>query len=143
MIALLLAVLLAAVACSGCQEKTPPPPPPTPAPVKGHLPEPAVTVPPAAAAEARDMCALLIFSNIEEGAAPLAVQFTAEGDCTSGTAKFTWDFGDGSPGATGETVVHTFEKAGTYKVKGRVTSDEIAGIEDVDEVEIIITAPTK
>jgi PKD repeat protein len=108
--------------------------------VKGNVPEIVPTVP-AAAAEPKEICALLIFSNIDEGAAPLSVQLTAEGDCTSGTPRFDWDFGDGSPGATGETVVHTFEKAGTYTVKGKVTSDEIPGMEDVDEVDIVVTAP--
>lgn len=138
----LVASLLAAAAlhgCSGCQESPPPPPPPTPAPVQGIAPAPAATAA-VQAAEPQDICALLIFANTESGPAPFSAQFTAEGDCTDGQARFDWDFGDGSPGATGETVVHTFEKPGRYTVKARITSDKLPGVEDEDELEIEVEA---
>lgn len=84
---------------------------------------------------------MLAFANREGGAAPLEVQFSAEGDCTDGTARFDWDFGDGSPATTGAQPIHTFEKPGTFKVKVKVTSDAIPGAEDSDEVDLVVTAP--
>lgn len=132
--------------CGGCSGTANPPPQSPPKPVQGNAPQakgPAAA-PPAAAPvqEARDACALLIFSSVDGGPAPLSAQLTAEGDCTKGTARFEWDFGDGSPKATGDTVVHTYEKAGTYTVKARITSDELPGLEDVDDVEIVVTSPS-
>jgi len=128
--------------CGGCSGPGKAPEPP-PKPVQGNAPQAAApaavaTVP---VAEMKDACALLVFSSVETGAAPLNTQLTAEGDCTKGTARFEWDFGDGTPGATGDTVVHTFEKPGTFTVKGKITSDELPGAEDVDTVEILVTAP--
>jgi len=125
--------------CGGCEE---PPPPPAPPPVQGVLPEqaaPAKPNPPPVPDQ--HACGVLVFTNVDGGAAPLQAQLTAEGDCTKGTAKVEWDFGDGSPAATGPNVVHTFEKPGTFTVRGKITSDELPGIEDSDTVEIVVTAP--
>ncbi|MBI2117861.1 PKD domain-containing protein, partial [Candidatus Peregrinibacteria bacterium] len=47
------------------------------------------------------------------GAAPLQVAF--DGRCSTGTAIYEWNFGDGTESA-GETFVHTFEEPGEYKV---------------------------
>jgi hypothetical protein len=121
--------------CGGCQDAPVEPPPP----VKGVLPKPQEA--PRRAIEPKEICAVLVFSNPESGPAPLAVHLTAEGDCTSGTARVQWDFGDGSPGATGETVIHTFEKPGTYKVIGKMTSDALPGIEDSDDIDVEVLAP--
>lgn len=137
-LALAAAVVLALQGCGGCTD-TPPEAPP--APVQGHLPPVAEEKAAAPAAEDQHLCALLIFSDVEEGPAPLRVQLTAEGDCTAGTAKFAWDFGDDSPPATGPNVVHTFEKPGTYVVRATISSDELPGMDDTDEWEIIVTEP--
>lgn len=129
--------------CGGCGGTASPPAQSPPKPVQGNAPQaqaPAAA-PPVQAEEAKDACALLIFSSVEGGPAPLSVQLTAEGDCTQGTARFEWDFGDGSPKATGDAVVHTFEKPGTYTVKGRITSSDLPGLEDVDDTEILVTSP--
>jgi hypothetical protein len=123
--------------CGGCQQ---PPAEAPPKPVSGNAPKPRAAQPPAPVGEAKDICAVLVFSNDAEGAAPLTVQFTAEGDCTQGTAKVAWDFGDGSPPATGETVVHTFDKPGNYTVKGTITSDALPGVVDADTTDIVVSA---
>ena len=47
------------------------------------------------------------------GAAPLQVAF--DGRCSTGTAIYEWNFGDGTESA-GETFIHTFEEPGEYKV---------------------------
>lgn len=129
--------------CGGCGGTANPPPQSPPKPVQGNAPKAQVpaAAPPVQGQEAKDACALLVFSSVDGGPAPLSAQLTAEGDCTKGTARFEWDFGDGSPKATGDAVVHTFEKAGTYTVKGRITSDELPGLEDVDDTEIVVTSP--
>lgn len=138
------ALSLLAATLTGCGGCEPPPPPPAPPPVQGVAPErPAAAPAQTKAAPAGDQhaCGILVFTNVDNGPAPLQAQLTAEGDCTIGTARIQWDFGDGSPAATGESVVHTFEKAGTYSVRGRITSDALAGVEDSDDVEIVVTAP--
>lgn len=124
--------------CGGCEG----PPPPAPPPVQGVVPAP----PAPAAAQGtplpdQHVCAVLVFTNVDGGEAPLQAELTAEGDCTKGTARVEWNFGDGSPPATGTSLVHTFEKPGTYKVVGKITSDELPGLEDNDDVEIVVTAP--
>lgn len=127
--------------CGGCQG-TPPEAPPKA--VRGNAPQAAPPAPEQAAQpppQLKETCALLVFTNVDGGPAPLSAQLTAEGDCTSGTVKFTWDFGDGSPNATGDTVVHTFEKPGNYTVKGTATSDALPGVSDSDTVDIVVTAP--
>ncbi|MBI2524254.1 PKD domain-containing protein [Candidatus Peregrinibacteria bacterium] len=47
------------------------------------------------------------------GTAPLQVAF--DGRCSTGTAIYEWNFGDGTE-STGETFIHTFEEPGEYKV---------------------------
>ena len=138
--ALALALAAGLYGCGGCQDSPPEAPP---APVKGQLPEVPQAQPAAEPAEDRHLCAVLVFSDIDTGPAPLQVQLSAEGDCTLGTAKVTWDFGDGSPPATGNAPIHTFEKPGTYTVKGTISSDELPDLDDVDDVEIVVTAPAE
>lgn len=59
--------------------------------------------------------AVVISASPQSGTAPLEVSFTAE--VVSGTAEaFSWDFGDGSEGATGRTITHEFVEAGDYTV---------------------------
>lgn len=127
--------------CGGCQGTAPEAPPKA---VRGNPPQaaaPAAGEPAQPAPAAKEACAVLVFTNVDAGPAPLSAQLTAEGDCTSGTVKFTWEFGDGSPNATGDTVVHTFEKPGNYTVKGTATSDALPGVSDSDTVDIVVAAP--
>ncbi len=54
------------------------------------------------------------------GTAPLQVAF--DGRCSTGTAIYEWNFGDGTESA-GETFIHTFEEPGEYKVTLTVRDD--------------------
>lgn len=53
-----------------------------------------------------------------EGKAPLAVRFDASGstDPQGPVSEHLWDFGDGSPIASGREIEHTFSRAGEYLV---------------------------
>jgi peptidoglycan hydrolase-like protein with peptidoglycan-binding domain len=51
------------------------------------------------------------------GAAPLGVSLSATGE----TVAVHWEFGDGSPGADGATVAHTFVEPGAYVVVATAT----------------------
>ncbi|HEX6282576.1 MAG TPA: PKD domain-containing protein, partial [Nitrososphaera sp.] len=57
-----------------------------------------------------------IISNGTQGVAPATFEFQA--NLTGGAEPFTyiWDFDDGSEGSDEQTVLHTFEEAGTYNV---------------------------
>ncbi|HEU0144038.1 MAG TPA: PKD domain-containing protein, partial [Nitrososphaera sp.] len=57
-----------------------------------------------------------IISNGTEGIAPATFEFQA--NITGGTEPYTylWDFGDDSEGSDEQTILHTFEEAGTYEV---------------------------
>lgn len=46
--------------------------------------------------------------------------FSSPSSCSSGTATYAWDFGDGST-TTGNPVSHVFGNAGAYSVKLTVT----------------------
>ncbi|RZK88202.1 MAG: PKD domain-containing protein, partial [Hymenobacter sp.] len=47
--------------------------------------------------------------------APYTVQFRQPALAGLPGAVLTWDFGDGSPGATGFSVTHTYRAAGAYR----------------------------
>jgi PKD repeat protein len=60
------------------------------------------------------------------GTAPFKVYFDASGctfatGCGVGTATYSWNFGDGSPTATGVTTSHTYTSNGVYTVILTVT----------------------
>lgn len=55
------------------------------------------------------------------GTVPLHVTFTGFAAGGSAPYAFTWDFGDGSPLATGPTPEHTFTAPGTYTATLQVT----------------------
>jgi PKD repeat protein len=57
-----------------------------------------------------------IISNGTEGIAPATFEFQA--NITGGTEPYTylWDFGDDSEESDEQTILHTFEEAGTYEV---------------------------
>jgi len=60
-------------------------------------------------------------SNVTEGYAPLAVQFTD--NSTGGTpTSWAWDFGDGTPTSAAKNTTHTYTKEGVYTVTLTVTN---------------------
>src|ERR687897_3214414 len=71
--------------------------------------------------ESAELLTVGIISNGTEGVAPATFEFQA--NLTGGTEPYTysWDFGDGSEGSDEQTVLHTFEEAGTYNVTLAVT----------------------
>lgn len=73
--------------------------------------------------------------------APVAGQqitFDASGssDPDGTIVKYSWEFGDGTPLATGETVTHTFTAPGTYTVTLWVTDD--SGLVDSLPMQIVV-----
>ena len=139
-VAALGAVLISAVlpGCDSCQPSTPEVP--APVPQQGQLPKPAVQVTPAGTVPIPPpSCAVVASASVEEGVAPLEVQFSAEGMCTDAEGTFTWDFGDGSPVSHEINPTHTYQTAGTFPAK--VTLDDPEhDAKDSDEVPITVTA---
>jgi PKD repeat protein len=130
--------LLALVAC-GCNrapEEAPPPAIP-----EGRLPRPAVAVAsPAVTVTLEPACVAIITPDVEEGTAPLRVRFTGEGMCTDADGDFKWDFGDGSPPATGTQVEHVYDKPGEYTSRLTLT-DPQHNVSDTDEMPISVLQP--
>ena len=60
----------------------------------------------------------VILAEPKEGQAPLTVQFDASRstDPAGPLTDYLWDFGDGSPVASGAQISHTFRRAGEYLV---------------------------
>lgn len=132
--------LLAIAGCSGCEQT---PEPPLPIPQEGRLPaapQPIVTmgtpeIPPPA-------CAVVIASDIDDGAAPFEVRFSAEGMCTDADGEFTWDFGDGSPVVHEANPTHVYQQPGTYTARVSLT-DKANNASDADETPVNVLAPEK
>jgi PKD repeat protein len=82
-----------------------------------------------------------ITSNATEGTAPATFEF--EANVTGGTEPYTygWDFGDGSEGSDEQTVVHTFDEAGTYNVVATVTDSSGQTVSDSIEITVEESAP--
>ena len=72
-----------------------------------------------------------------KGAAPLKVSFLADPPADVTDAFYTWNFGDDSPPTTGQSVSHTFNKPGIYKVILKVANT--AGALGEDELRIKVT----
>ena len=145
-VALLVGGLLAS-GCSSCQEAGLPG---APAGKGGRLPQPpqaarataAPAEPESDDSESSDLrCAVVgAASNDDHGKAPFTVEFTAEGMCTAGEGKFSWDFGDGSPASSEQNPTHTYTTPGTYTAKVTLTDPE-NNVSDADEFPITVTAP--
>jgi hypothetical protein len=100
------------------------------------------TATPASATEIfEDDLVLLAEGDPDYGPAPLTVLFTVESlvvkEITG--AKYTWDFGDGSPASHEAGPTHTYEKPGSYVATIRVVDG--AGENGWDEVDVEVTEP--
>jgi len=82
---------------------------------------------------------LIVWSEAKptNGAAPLPVAFTADPPSGVTDPVYTWQFGDGAAPATGQSVSHTFEKPGVYKVLLKVSN--ASGALGEDELRIKVT----
>jgi hypothetical protein len=81
-------------------------------------------------------CVVIIDADPDFGEPPLAVNFSVEAQCTSGTPTFTWDFGDGSPSSTDAAPVHTYQKAGEYTVTLKAVAPD--GTQAADDIAITV-----
>jgi PKD repeat protein len=86
--------------------------------------------------EAPELPTAEIISNGTEGVAPATFEF--EANITGGTEPYTisWDFDDDSEESNEQTVVHTFEEAGTYNVTLTATDSEDQTASDSMEIDI-------
>ena len=50
------------------------------------------------------------------GQAPLRVNFSGTGSGGLSPYQYSWNFGDGSPNSTGQSISHVYDKAGTFTV---------------------------
>src|SRR5215216_1441576 len=89
--------------------------------------------------ESTELLTVGIISNGTESVVPATFEFQA--NLTGGTGPYTnsWDFGDGSEESDEQTVLHTFEEAGTYNVV--VTGTDENGQEASDNLEITVNEP--
>jgi plastocyanin len=78
----------------------------------------------------------IISNGTEGGVAPATFEF--EADVTGGTEPYTisWDFDDESEESNEETVLHTFEEAGTYNVNLTATDSEDQTASDIIEINV-------
>lgn len=72
----------------------------------------------------------------DEGAPPLAVQFTAEVEDNSGAVECEWDFKDGSPKGSGLNPMHVFSEINDYEVY--VLCRDSQGVEGEAEIDIFV-----
>jgi PKD repeat protein len=77
-----------------------------------------------------------IISNGTEGVVPATFEFQA--NLTGGTEPYTyiWNFGDGSEESDEQTVLHTFEEAGTYNVTLAATDTDNQNAFDSIEITV-------
>jgi len=76
----------------------------------------------------------------DSGQAPHEVVFTADGSDPDGDAlTYRWDFGDGSPIASGRRARHTYTQPGTFTAK--VTVTDAGGMTANDTVAITVGNP--
>lgn len=81
--------------------------------------------------------AAVITSSATTGVAPLTVSFSAAN--STGAASYEWNFGDGSPIATGVSASHSYTVAGSYSATLKVTNS--AGYADTRAIAVTATSP--
>jgi len=81
---------------------------------------------------------IIVWSDAKptSGAAPLAVAFVVDPPDAVTDPVYSWQFGDGAS-ATGQSVSHTFDKPGVYKVLLKVSN--ASGALGQDELRIKVT----
>jgi PKD repeat protein len=91
--------------------------------------------------ESTELLTVGIISNGTEGIAPATFELGA--NITGGTGPYTisWAFGDDSEESDEQTVLHTFEEAGTYNIVVTVTDEN--GQEASDNLEITVEEPAE
>jgi PKD repeat protein len=89
--------------------------------------------------ESTELVTAEIISNGTQDVAPATFEF--EANVTGGTEPYTysWNFSDGSEGSDEQTVVHTFEEAGTYNVT--LTATDTDNQTASDSIEINVEEP--
>src|ERR671910_335664 len=92
--------------------------------------------------ESPELLTAEVISNGTQGVAPATFEFQA--NLTGGTEPYTyvWDFDDDSEESNEQTVVHTFEEAGTYNVTLTVTDSEDQTASDSIEITVDEAATT-
>lgn len=88
-----------------------------------------------------DSLVLLADGEPDSGVAPLDVQFEVESLVVDeiGGAKYTWDFGDGSPKSNEASPKHTYQKPGEYTATIGIV--DASGERGWDEVDIFVDEP--
>ena len=83
----------------------------------------------------------VIESSATAGTVPLNVSFTGSGshDTKGSIIAYLWNFGDGSPTASGSTTSHQYTVEGTYNASLKVTDNQ--GATDTVSTSIIVTGP--
>ena len=83
----------------------------------------------------------VIESSATAGTVPLNVSFTGSGshDTKGSIIAYLWNFGDGSPTASGSTTSHQYTVEGTYNTSLKVTDNQ--GATDTVSTSIIVTGP--
>ena len=86
--------------------------------------------------ESTELLTVGIISNGTEGIVPATFEFQA--NLTGGTEPYTyiWNFGDGSEESDEQTVLHTFEEAGTYNVTLAATDTDNQNALDSIEISV-------
>jgi PKD repeat protein len=80
-----------------------------------------LTAPPISTIYGQQSLTTEIIPNATTGEVPAMFEFEADITGSAGLYTISWDFGDGSEGSDEQTVIHTFEQAGTYNVSLNVT----------------------
>src|SRR5829696_3115151 len=86
--------------------------------------------------ESTELLTVGIISNGAESVVPATFEFQA--NLTGGTEPYTyiWNFGDGSEESDEQTVLHTFEEAGTYNVTLAATDTDNQNAFDSIEISV-------